>query len=67
MRHLSAFLFYILILTSCDSVKNYDPPRDFQDIEKDLQTKFILAENNSVIEDSLRSRNYFFTFYCVYN
>ena len=50
MRHLAALLFFVLILISCDSVKNYDPPREFQDIEKDLQTKFILAENNSVIE-----------------
>ena len=50
MRHLPALLFFVFILISCDSVKNYNPPRDFQNIEKDLQTKFILAENNSVIE-----------------
>ena len=50
MRHLPALLFFVFILISCDSVKTYDPPRNFQNIEKDLQTEFILAENNSIIE-----------------
>jgi len=59
MRHLPALLFFVFILISCDSVKNYDPPREFQNIEKDLQTKFILAENNSVIE--LEAGDYIFS------
>ena len=42
-------LLFIPILISCDSVKSFDPPREFSNIEKDLQTKFILAENGSTI------------------
>jgi len=40
----------MLTLYSCDSVKSFDPPREFSNIEKSLQAQFILAENNSVIE-----------------
>jgi len=50
MKNSLLSLAFVIALFSCDSVKNYDPPREFTDIEKELQTKFILAEDNSTIE-----------------
>ncbi len=50
MKQILWLIFPLLIHFSCDSVKSYDPPREFDNIEKELQTQFILAENNSVIE-----------------
>lgn len=50
MKQILWLLFPLIILLSCDSVRSYDPPREFSNIEKDLQTQFILAEDNSVIE-----------------
>ena len=50
MRQFQLLFFLLVILYSCDSVKSFDPSRDFSNIEKDLQAQFILAENNSVIE-----------------
>ena len=43
-------LFIILIFTTCDTVKSYDPPRDYSDSMPDLQTLFTDVENNANIE-----------------
>lgn len=59
MKQFQFILLLIIVFYSCDSVKTYDPPRAFTNIEKDLQAKFILAENNSVI--ALDTGNFIFS------
>jgi len=49
MRYLLLFILAMPVLFSCDSVRSFNPLREFSNIEKDLQTKFILAENGSTI------------------
>ena len=46
-------LYFILsmpVINACDTVNSHDPSRAFTNIEKDLQIRFMLAEDNEVIE-----------------
>lgn len=49
MKYLSILSISILLF-SCSSMPEYNPPRAYQNIEKDLLAQFMLAKDSSVIE-----------------